>query len=249
MKAEWIDRCKRWKSKWPIFKDSFIDDSNGVNLYNFIEILNSVITKNETIVSDAGSAIYVPCQNLKLKEGQDFIISGAQADMGFALPASIGVYLADSTKNVLVVTGDGSFNTNIQELAVIRSLNVPIKIFVWNNNGYLSIRNTQSKFYEGRVYGTDKDTGLWFPELESVAKTYEFDFVKLSTNVEVRDNLLKIINNKNPMICEVICDPNQDITPTLMLKEDEATGEKIQCGLDDMFPFLSQAELDNEKYN
>lgn len=246
-KQEWLDKCQHWKNKWPIFEQSYIDDSDGINLYTFIEILNESMTENETIVCDAGSAIYVPSQNLKMKNNQKFILSGAQADMGFSLPASIGVYLADNKKNVIVITGDGSFNTNIQELATIRYLNIPVKIFVWNNNGYLSIKNTQNKFYEGRVYGTDTNNGLWFPDLKNIAHSYEFDYIKINSNKELKVNIQNILNKKTPIICEVICKNDQEIVPTLMLKKDKVTGKSIQCGLDDMYPFLDEKELQKEK--
>ncbi len=246
-KQEWLNKCQHWKSKWPIFDQSYIDDTDGINLYTFIEILNDFMSENETIVCDAGSAIYVPSQNLKMKNNQKFILSGAQADMGFSVPASIGVYLADNTKNVIVITGDGSFNTNIQELATIRYLNIPVKIFVWNNNGYLSIKNTQKKFYEGRIYGTDTDHGIWFPDLKNIASSYEFDYVKINTNEELKLNITNILNKKTPTICEVICKSNQEIVPTLMLKKDKVTGKSIQCGLDDMYPFLEEEELQKEK--
>ena len=248
MKTEWIHKCQHWKKTWPIFQESFIDDSNGINLYKFIEELNSIMTEKETIVCDAGSAIYVPCQNLKLKEGQDFILSGAQADMGFAVPASVGVYLANTSKNVLVVTGDGSFNTNIQELATIKNLNIPIKIFVWNNNGYLSIRNTQDKFYGGRVYGTDSSNGLWVPELSEIASTYKFEFYKLDNNKTLNEKLPEILSLDKPTICEILCKADQSIVPTLALKKDQKTGENIQCGLDDLYPFLPEEELQKEKF-
>lgn len=247
-KEKWIEKCKYWKNKWPIYEESYKDDTNGINLYTFIETLNDVMSVSDTIVSDAGSAIYVPSQNLKMIDNQIFVLSGAQADMGFALPASIGVNLADPTKNVIVITGDGSFNTNIQELATIRYLNLPIKIFVWNNSGYLSIKNTQKKFYEGRVYGTDSDHGLWFPELKNVAETYEMEYIKITSNQELKEHLKNILNKKTAIICEVICKEEQEIVPTLMLKKDKNTGKSIQCGLDDMYPFLSDEELKNEKY-
>jgi len=246
-KEIWLNKCRHWKEKWPIYEKSYQDDTGGINLYTFIEILNNAMTANDTIVSDAGSAIYVPSQNLKMLEGQKFVLSGAQADMGFALPASIGTYLADTTKNVIVITGDGSFNTNIQELATIRHLNLPIKIFVWNNSGYLSIKNTQKKFYEGRVYGTDINHGLWFPDLKNVASTYEMEYIKVSSNDELSTSINNILNKKTAIICEVICKEEQEIVPTLMLKKDKLTGKSIQCGLDDMYPFLSDEELNNEK--
>ena len=243
---DWVSKTKKWKNMWPLYLKEYEDDTLGLNLYTFIEIMNEKMTSKETIVCDAGSAIYVPSQNLKMKEGQRFVLSGAQADMGFALPASIGVYLADDTKNVLVFTGDGSFNTNIQELATIRNLNIPVKIFVWNNNGYLSIKNTQRKFYEGRVYGTSTDDGLWFPDIKKIADAYEFTYYSIQKNQDLKDKATEIINNNSPCLIEVICQPNQEIVPSLMLKKDPQTGYNIQCGLHDMYPFLDDNVISEE---
>lgn len=245
-KQQWVEKCRYWKAKWPIFVDDFINDKDGINLYSFIEILNSSMTENEVIVCDAGSAIYVPCQNLKLKLNQNFVLSGAQADMGFALPAGIGAYFGNPKKNVLIVTGDGSFNSNIQELATLKNFNLPIKIFIWNNRGYLSIKNTQNKFYEGRVYGTSAGKGLWFPDLKKIAETYELDYIRISTNKELSDEIKNIINHNNAMLCEIICKEDQEIIPTLSFKKDRNTGKNIQCGLDDMYPFLDEKEREGE---
>jgi acetolactate synthase-1/2/3 large subunit len=249
----WVEKTSNWKKMWPLYLEEYNDDSQGVNLYAFIEIMNENMTASETVISDAGSAIYVPSQNLKMKEGQRFVLSGAQADMGFAVPASIGVYLADQSKNVLVFTGDGSFNTNIQELATIRNLNIPVKIFIWNNEGYLSIKNTQKKFYEGRVFGTSSDNGLWFPDIKKIAEAYEFSFFYIDSNEDLSNNAKTIINSNNPTLIEVKCKPNQEIVPTLMLKKDFKTGYNIQCGLHDMYPFLDEdvilREMIDEKNN
>lgn len=244
--SNWMQTIAKWKNMWPLYLKEYEDDTNGLNLYTFIEIMNKKMTEKETVVCDAGSAIYVPCQNLKMKDGQRFILSGAQADMGFALPASIGVYLADDTKNVLVFTGDGSFNTNIQELATIKNLNIPVKIFIWNNSGYLSIKNTQKKFYEGRVYGTSQGNGLWFPEVSKIAEAYEFSYYSIKKNKDLEDKAEEIINNKNPVLIEVICNSDQEIVPTLMLKKDPVTGYNVQCGLHDMYPFLSESVISEE---
>lgn len=247
--SNWIETVKRWKKKWPLYLEEYEDDSNGINLYTFIEIINEHMSGNNPIVCDAGSAIYVPSQNLKMKEGQKYILSGAQADMGFAVPASIGVSLADKNKNVLVFTGDGSFNTNIQELATIRNHNLPIKIFVWNNDGYLSIMNTQKKFYEGRIYGTSSTTGLWFPSLKKIADSYDFQYYKFDKNIDLRTNIEEILIRREPTIIEIICQKEQEIVPSLMLKKDLQTGYNLQCGLHDMYPFLSQDEIIEEMFD
>ena len=245
-KSEWLKTVEHWKNKWPLYIEDYEDDSDGINLYTFVEILNKFMTSNDIVVSDAGSAIYVPSQNLKMKHNQKFVLSGAQADMGFSVPASIGVSLSSPDKNVLVFTGDGSFNSNIQELATIRNLNLPVKIFVWNNGGYLSIRNTQNKFYNGRVYGTSTENGLWFPEIKKIADAYEFSYFLAEKNIDLENQIEEILQNSKPTLIEIKCKQDQEIVPTLMLKKNPVTNRNIQCGLNDMYPFLSDEELCEE---
>ena len=120
-KQKWIEKCLAWKNKWPVYSEQFEDDTDGINLYFVIETLNNTTNENDIYITDAGTAYYVASQNLNLKKGQKLLFPGAQADMGFSLPASIGVGLAAKDKNVIVITGDGSFNTNIQELATIKA--------------------------------------------------------------------------------------------------------------------------------
>jgi acetolactate synthase-1/2/3 large subunit len=246
LNESWIEKTNRWKNKWPQSSKNHKDDSQGIDLYTFIDIFNTYMNSKVTVVCDAGSALYVPSQSLMIKENQKFVTSGAQADMGFALPASIGVSLADPELNVCVVTGDGSFNTNIQELATIKCLQLPIKLFVLNNSGYLSIKNTQTKFYEGRVYGTDTEHGLWFPDFKKIAETYELGYLYFDKNQDLINNMNMIFQINKPTIIEIKCPSNQEIVPTLMLKKDKITGTNIQCGLDDMYPFLSDSEHDEE---
>lgn len=243
-KQKWVDKCLHWKKKWPVYIEQFNDDTDGINLYYVIESLNKVTNENDIYVTDAGTAYYVASQNLNLVKGQKLIFPGAQADMGFSLPASIGVGLAAKDKNVIVITGDGSFNTNIQELATIRANNIKSKFVILNNDGYLSIRNTQAKFYNGHIYGESPSTGLWFPSLKDIAHTYELKYYKIDNNEELLE-AFKNIHNDECAIYDIKCKYLQEVIPTLSLKQSES-GKLVQCGLNDMYPFLSDDELQNE---
>ena len=123
---------------------------------------------------------------------------------------------------------------------------IPIKIFIWNNKGYLSIKNTQNKFYEGRVYGTSAGKGLWFPNLKKIAETYELDYIRISTNEELSDHIKNIINHNNSILCEIVCKEDQEIIPTVSFNKDKNTGKIIHFGLDDLYPFLEQKEREEE---
>lgn len=243
----WISYCEHVKEKWPVYVSDYDtkDETLGINLYRFLEVLNEHMTSDTIVITDAGSPSYALPQNLKAKDNQRFVFSSGQADMGCAVPASIGVALAAPNKNIVVVTGDGSFNSNVQELATIKQHNLPIKIFVLNNSGYLSIRNTQRKFFENRVYGVDKDSGIWFPSLYLIAQTYKIHYTNIFGEFDLIHQVKVELKKDVASIIDVNCLKNQDIVPTQMLKE--VDGKKIQAALDDMYPFMNDIEFETEK--
>lgn len=243
-KKDWITTCQRWKTQWPqLGLEDHQDDSFGIDLYKFMDILNKNLKKDSIVASDAGSAFYVSSQSLEIERERRFILDASQAGMGAALPMGIGISLSNNNREVIVLTGDGSFQTNIQELATIRYHNLPIKIFVWNNSGYLSIRNTQDAFYEGRRFGTDAQNGLFFPNLKQIAESYNFEYYRYSKNNDLSLGMKTIFSSNNPSIIEIECKINQKILPNLMMKNGKS------CPLDDMAPFLSDEELSKERIN
>jgi acetolactate synthase I/II/III large subunit len=242
--ADWRLKTLHWKNKWPVFQESYKDDSTGLNLYAVLEQINIDSDHSDVLMADAGSSSYACPVAWKAKFGQDFIITPAQADMGWALPAAIGVALARPDSKVISVTGDGSFMCNLQELAVVKHHDLNIKYIILNNRGYLSIKNTQSKYFEGRVYGTDDTTGLWFPDLLDVANTFGLNYAKFETYKNLQENFRHALNMPGPTIIDCRCMPWQDILPSQALKE--VNGKKIQAGLHDLAPFLSDEELAEE---
>ena len=176
-RQEWIDKCSHWKAKWPVMQPYMAaNNTDGVlNLYAVLDAVNQYSNATDILMGDAGSISYAGPVALNAKPDQRFIFSPAQADMGWALPASIGVSMA-SNLPVISIIGDGSFMTNLQELAVVKEHELDIKFVILNNNGYLSIKNTQSKYFEGRVHGTSSNTGLWFPSFKNVAETFGLKF-------------------------------------------------------------------------
>ena len=155
-KNDWNEICRLWKKKWPVCPDT--NPTEKVDLYYFMKCLNDLKRNDDVVISDAGSAFYVCAQATEIQANQRFITSSSQAEMGFTIPACIGAAFAKGG-DVIGVTGDGSFMMNLQELQTIAHYNLPVKLFVWNNDGYLSIRTTQKKFFEGREIGTDESSG------------------------------------------------------------------------------------------
>lgn len=241
----WVDKCISWRNKWPVFDEKYLDTTNGINVYYFLHELSKNNKKDAITISDAGSAYYATSQALQIREQQRYITSGAQADMGFTLPASIGAAIASENKNIVGITGDGSFQMNIQELQTIVNFNLPIKTFVLNNGGYLSIRNTMDKFFESRYYGTDPNSGLTFPEVEKIAIAYGIPYYKLQNNEDLNKKLKEILDLEGYALIEVMCQHKQEIIPSSSAKQNEE-GKIVSQPLENMYPFLSNHEFEKE---
>jgi acetolactate synthase-1/2/3 large subunit len=237
---EWQQKCLKWRESWPIIPPKKSDET-GIDLYDFTGKLNQFKPDDSVVISDAGSAYYVCSQATGIKGNQRYITSSAQAEMGFTVPACIGAAFAGSPC-VIGVTGDGSLQMNIQEFQTIKHHQLPIKLFVWNNGGYLSIRTTQKKFFQGREIGTDEDSGVSFPDLSKIAYAYDLDYIKISDYDSLTDSLTTIFSLDVPMIVEVMCQKWQEVVPTLMGKKNE-DGTISAKPLEDMYPFLLREEF------
>jgi len=237
---EWIERCNHWKSKWPVMQDSYRakDGEYALNLYAVLDAVNRYSRPEDILMGDAGSISYTGPVALNAKQGQRFIFSPAQADMGWALPGAIGAAMA-SNQPVISIIGDGSFMCNLQELAVVKQHNLDIKFVILNNDGYLSIKNTQSKYFEGRVYGTSSETGLWFPSFKNIAMSFGIEYKDVRTAQDL-EKFSEYLTARGPCIIDCKCKADQEIMPSQALKNGK------QAGLHDMAPFLSDEELARE---
>lgn len=236
----WKDKCLGWKESWGITPK--IKGSDSVNYYHFIDSLCKNMPPKATVIGDAGSAFYVPSQSLRLKENQRWITPGAQAEMGFTLPATVGAQVGSPESTVIGITGDGSFQFNIQELQTIKQYNLPIKLFVWNNNGYLSIKATQDKFFKGDYIGVNSDSGVSIPSIKKIAFAYDLPYVSITTNDECDTGIQDCLSIQGPVLCEVICDQKQKVLPTLSSCK-QPDGTITGRPLEDMDPLLSREEF------
>ena len=235
-RQEWIDKCNHWKAKWPVMQPEYLNDTNGLNIYAVLDAIYRLAPDDAVIMADAGSAFYMVPQSIRIRAQQRFVHSQSQGDMGWALPAAIGVAKAGA-KNVICIVGDGSFMSNMQELATIREHNLPIKIIILNNKGYLSIKNTQSKFYDGRVHGVNSKTGVWFPDMEEVASVFKIKAGR-AWSIKTLDKYVEMAMKQTaPYLLDVLCTEEQQILPSQGFKDGK------QAPLHDMVPFLSDEEL------
>ncbi len=241
-RKNWIKKCLEFKTKYPVCLPEYANNPEGINLYYFVDRLSRKMKPDTVVVSDAGSAFYVLSQAIQIEDRQRYITSAAQAEMGYTLPATIGVSIAKENGEVIGVTGDGSFQMNIQELQTIVHYNLPIKIFVWNNDGYLSIRATQSKFFEGRFIGTDSASGVSFPDLEKLSAAYGIKYFRISKAQELDEVLEEVLDYSKAVICEVMCIKNQEIIPTSASFK-KTDGTMVSKPLEDMYPFLDREEF------
>ena len=243
--AQWIAKTNDWKQRFTVFSPAYEDDSNGLNYYKFIELLNEYTTEKNPVISDAGSAFYVTSQAINLKHNQRYIPSGALATMGYTLPATVGVAVADLNNVTVGVTGDGSFMQNMQELSVLQFHQLPVKLFVVNNEGYLSIRQSENKFFAGHLVAEGPTSKVPFPNLRKVVEAFELPYYKIDSIAAARELMPKIFADNKPAVIEVISLPLQEIIPTSqsMIRED---GTIVSKPLEDMYPYLLREEFNQE---
>jgi len=212
----WLERCQSWKHRYLVYLEKHDRVAGEISYYDFAEALSRALEAAVTVVADAGTSFYVMGQALRLKRGQRFISSGSMGAMGFALPAANGVAVASAGKSTTIcVTGDGSLMTNLHELATMSKNHLNVKLFVMNNGGYVSMRNTQNEYCEGRLVGADSTSGVFIPKLESLAELFEIPFIKCSEARDLDEVIKEVISKKGPVFCEVITAHNQKIIPTV----------------------------------
>lgn len=239
---DYLKWCKKLNKKYPIFKDAY-KLTTKVNPYYFVnELFNKLKNKDIVITSD-GTAVVSTFQGAILKKDQRLFSNSGSASMGFGLPAAIGGSIAINKKQLVCIEGDGSIQMNIQELATVRHHNLPIKIFVLSNEGYHSIRQTQSKYFSDNITGCGPDSGLTFPNLEVLAKAYGLNYLKISNSKELSRKLIRVLNEENAIICEIILDKNQEFEPKASSKL-YPDGTMKSAPLYDLFPFLDENEIE-----
>lgn len=237
-RTPWIQRCREWKSRYPVLAEFEFNENDSVNPYFMIDMLSDLLTEDDLIVpGSSGSCAEITPQIFRVKNGQRIINSPGLGSMGFGLPQSIGVYLASGGKRVVCIEGDGSLQHNIQELETLKRLNLPIKLFVLNNNGYASIRNTHRRFFEGRLVCCDPSSGLTLPKTIEVAKAYGLNTFMIEKNKELREKMVEVLEINGPVICEVLADPDLQLKPRVSSKA-LPDGRMISMPLENMWPFL-----------
>jgi len=206
---KWTSYCENIKKNNPIIDKKI--KKNPIDLYYFMERLGELSSKKDILVTDAGSNYYIGGQAWTFNKNQKEIASTSNAAMGLSLPLSIGASVADKKKSVLSVTGDGSIELNIQELATIAHYNLNIKTFVINNGGYVSMKKWQSNFFDGNILDDEESTGTGTMNFKKIADAYKIRYLQIKKISDIKKITNKVLSNKYPYLIEVFTDPNQKI--------------------------------------
>jgi acetolactate synthase-1/2/3 large subunit len=236
----WVGQTQLWKDKYPVDLPVYSTEQGGINSYRFTRLFSERMPADGVFVLDTGSCFHVYAQAFKVKFGQRHIITGGLSTMGY-MPGAIGVATAHSGKDVYCITGDGSIQMNLQELQTIAHYKLRVKIVIFNNNGYLLIRQTQINFQGGRLMGEGSESGVSFPDMKKIADAYGIQFIRISSLNEIEDKLTELINYVGPVICEVMTPANQVLMPRVSSRKLD-DGTMMSMPYDDMFPFLSREE-------
>lgn len=245
-KDEWLQQCKKWKKEYPAFvPERHCKKDVPANPYYIMNKISEYIPQNTPIVSSNGSACVVASSALRISKGQRYIINCGCASMGYDLPAAEGVSLANDSKMVVCFAGDGSIQMNIHELQTIAQHNLPIKIFVINNQGYHSIRLTQNGLFSNlSKVGIGPESGdLSFPDMCKIADAYGYKYYDIKSNSEANKVFEKVFVDDEKCICEIFVDTEQVFEPKPTAKK-MPDGSLVSPPLEDLAPFLSAEELE-----
>ncbi len=237
---EWIALCNKWKKAYPVVLPQYKDEK-PVNSYYFTGKLSELASKEDMILVDTGSCFHVACQSWKIKKGQKFLTTGGLSSMGY-WAAGIGACMANNRKNTIVITGDGSLQMNIQEFATISHNKLPVKTFIFNNNGYLLIRHTQRNFMENRLVGEGPASGVWCPDALEIAKAYGIKGVRIDSVDGMEEKIKEVLAFDGPVICDVMTPEWQLLIPRVA-SDKLPDGTLVSREYEDMFPYLPKEEV------
>jgi acetolactate synthase I/II/III large subunit len=239
---KWLNACEHWKKNYPIITPDYLDDREHVNSYVFASILSDLLAPHDVVVTGNSLDIVSIYHSFKVKLGQRIFTNINFGAMGWDLPAAVGACVAHGNQRTILVTGDGSFQFNVQELETIRVNQLNVKIFVLNNDGYESIRATQNNYFEGRFVGADPKSGIGNPDFAKLAEAYGLGYEHIMTNDEIRVKTASVLQRAGPMLCELNLSYHQGRSPkTSSYRREDGTLESRP--LEDMYPFLPREEI------
>lgn len=241
--TKWITVGKEWNSKYPSLNPEWLSNSHYINSFYFVDELSKQMNADDVYCGGrAGTCVDAVIQAFKVKRGQGVYVTKGLSSMGNGLPAAIGAAYA-TNKKVICVNGDGGFVMNIQELEVIRRDNLPIKMFILDNQGYSAIRNTQTNVFNGHFVGCNQESGLTIGNIKGVAEAYGIKTFMLQDSEKMSTTIADVLNYDGPALCVVWVDPAQPIVPR-QANYKTPEGQMASRPLEDMRPLLPREEIE-----
>ena len=241
--SKWLKKCQNWKKDYPVLLPEYKKQKHLINSYYFVDLLSGLLNPKDIIVTDMGIAFQGTHQAFRIKKGQKLFTNSGFAAMGWGLPAAVGACISHDSKRTICISGDGGFQMNMQELATIMHHQLPIKLFILNNNGYLTIKQTQQNGFDGRLMGCNRESGLSFPDILQLASAYRIKAIRLDKQDNLESELKQIINYTEPVICEIVMDEDQEQIPKVLNRKNPDGSIEIRP-IEDMYPYLKKEELE-----
>lgn len=240
---EWLQWCRVRQQRYPTVLADYKKTGQGVHPYHFTEVLTRLLPENAIIACANATPSIALFQTGIVKRGQRMFANSGCAAMGFGFPASIGAAVeAERGQTVVCLEGDGSLMMNVQELQTVHQYHLPIKLFLFNNGEYASIRQTQDNFFEGRHTGCDARSGVTFPDWKKVAEAFSWPYVRLDTGDDLEASIRNVLSRPGRVFCDVVLSSGYVFSPKISSRK-LADGRITSPSLEDMFPFLSPDEM------
>jgi acetolactate synthase-1/2/3 large subunit len=242
-RGAWTAHCRNWKTKYPLLTPDQADPSQPLSAYYFSHVLSEEMGPGDVVVpGSSGFACEIFMLVYRCKHGQRMFHNRGTGAMGFGLPASIGACLGSGCSRTICVDGDGSFQLNIQELETVHRLSLPIKFFVVNNDGFASIRASQSSYFKLLVCA-DRSSGLTLPDIAKVAAAYGLASCRIEGPANLRERIQQVLDTPGPVVCEVVVRPDEPRIPRLASYR-KPDGSMVSKPIEDLFPFLERKEFE-----
>ena len=240
--SAWLARCRDWKAKYPVVMPEHWAQTGAVSTYCLSDVISDEAAGDDLVVTGAsGNGLEIFLLAFRSKRGQRVFHARGLGAMGFSQPSAIGACLASGGRRTISVDGDGGFQMNIQELETLARLQLPVKMFVVNNQGYGSIRASQQNWFN-RLTGADANSGLTLPDLLKVGQAYGLAVVRILDNSELREKVHATLASPGPVVCEVMAAADEVRQPRLASKQ-QSNGAMVSMPLEDLWPFLDRQEF------
>ena len=239
----WLKQCKGWQTRYPVILPEYWHETGFVNDYVLIDVLSDELSGEDLLIpGSSGACSERTMQAFRAKSGLRIFNSQGLGSMGFGIPAAIGGCVASGQRRTISIEGDGGFIMNIQELETVKRLGLPIKFFVLNNGGYVSIQTTQKNYFGGHYVGSSAASGVTLPDIQTIAKSFGLATACLENHDNIRENVREILSMPGPVVCEVMVSPDQVTAPRVASKQCE-DGSMVSLPMEDLWPFLDREEL------